>query len=237
MKNYSKVLLSSILILSVAQILVFLIYYISNYLFSNIALFYISQYLNLFFTTVMPVLISVNLLFSYLKKSKGRVFRDAAFYALTTLFYYLPYYYLDMFLGGLSTPAAITLALLISLLIALLFYFVYVVLTFIIIGIYNKKTKGMYGKSLIKSLGEREAFDFSEPLALGIFVATVPGFIYNVISELINTVHFLINFAGTFKFGEILYIMFTYLFIIAMLLIVPKIAFSVKRIILTNITE
>ena len=57
-------------------------------------------------------------------------------------------------------------------------------------------------------------FDFSNPFPLGIFAAAFTNFCLNLIREAIDTVQYLVDYAGYYRVDEIIYITACYIFLL-----------------------
>ena len=72
-------------------------------------------------------------------------------------------------------------------------------------------------------------FDLSSPLALGIFGAAFCQFIIYFIYESIDAVQYFISVSGTYRPGEIIYMMISYLFILFELLVVHAVGCKITE--------
>ncbi len=66
-------------------------------------------------------------------------------------------------------------------------------------------------------------FDLSSPLTLGLFCSAFCQFIINFILEFVSSVQYFISVSGSYRFGEIIYMMICYLFILLEMLTVHTI--------------
>ncbi|MBR2432479.1 MAG: hypothetical protein IKB23_06130, partial [Clostridia bacterium] len=73
-----------------------------------------------------------------------------------------------------------------------------------------------FDKSII--LKEHRPADFGSPVTVGIFSASAAMFVYNIISEIVDTVSYIRDVDGFYETGEIIYIVFRYFFILLLLL-------------------
>ena len=74
-------------------------------------------------------------------------------------------------------------------------------------------------KSLAKNLSAGGAFDFSSPGTLGVFFASLFNFAIYLVKEIIDTASYLKEYAGTYRTEEIGYMLFRFIFILALLFI------------------
>ena len=72
-------------------------------------------------------------------------------------------------------------------------------------------------------------FDLSAPLTLGIFSAAFCQFIIYFIYESIDAIQYFISVSGTYRMGEIIYMMISYLFILVELLVVHAIGCKITE--------
>lgn len=181
--------------------------------------------------TLMPMMVATAALISYAEYGSTKAVLRALAYASTWTAYAIPYYafyYADgglvigdvlifMTLLTLGTLAAITIVSL---------------LTFIFIIFITKrnacKQNGRY--SFAKELKKCDAQNFSLPITVGIFAGAVLLFAINIAIELgFYTIPYLIETAGTYRTGEIIYMVFRYTYILAMLLICYFGAYRIKK--------
>lgn len=74
------------------------------------------------------------------------------------------------------------------------------------------------GKAIPEHLGEGGIFDLLAPVSRGIFVAVSIEFIYGLVLEIIDSVNYLIEYAGGYAVGEIIYMTVSYVMLLAELL-------------------
>ena len=144
--------------------------------------------------------------------SKKAWISTSAILSLSRLFYMLPYSYLYFEYNGYDTLESITLALaagafdfILTLAITLSLSFV---AAFVLSRSADADAKDSFG-----------LFDFSRGPVRSAFVMALIIFIYNLIREIIVTVDYLIEYAGTYRVGEIVYMVFTYLFMLVSLVL------------------
>ena len=143
--------------------------------------------------------------------SKRAWLSTAAFLSLSRLFYMLPYSYLYFENNGYDTLESVTLALAEC---ALDF-----ILTLVIILLLSLVAEFLLSRSADAN-DNFGLFDFSRGPVRAAFVMALIIFIYDLIREIIVTVDYLIEYAGTYRFGEIIYMVFTYLFMLLSLILV-----------------
>ena len=178
--------------------------------------------------------------------------------AMTRIIYLVPYFYLYFIeptnVGYLyDSTEAILLALLVSLFGALLL-FGQIVLFYYVIRLLakfsarkpiiaalppkqreslDKKDKAKINLQADKIIDESSdvgnIFDLSSPLPLGIFSAVFIQFAISLVSEIFGTVEFLIEASGSYRTGEIIYIMVCYLFILLELVVLHAIGCQIVK--------
>ena len=212
------------------HVLLYFLYYIPNFVFANNVVFYISYFSSIFIDSTLP-LVTAALLFACFVKGGRIPFGHAAIIALPRIIYFLPYSYLESFYAGSGTTESILLALFSTLLYTALFYLEillsYFVMTFLLgkIAASKKKPIGYVDTALC----EKNPFDFSSPAVIAFFAAASVRFVYNLATEIYDTVVFLIDYGSTFNIGEAIYMVGSYLFILLTLLLSHFITFKVKR--------
>lgn len=206
---------------------------------------YIRSNLTRFLEFSIPAVACAVIYFSASSQSVGNAMLKALCIALGKLIYSIPEYYL-MYMemsGGASSVEAIILALLSSLLVLLMFWariiLLYALLRFIAKRVeYRKMIKSLTtqikekmtkddkkdlllsAKSKIDSYPEiTEAFDFSNALCAGLFVPAFIQFIIYFVQEIAATVDYLTSYVGSYETGEILYMIFSFLFIFASMIV------------------
>lgn len=71
------------------------------------------------------------------------------------------------------------------------------------------------GKMIPAHLGAGGVFDLSAPVSRGIFVAVFIEFVYGLVLEIIDSVNYLVEYAGGYAMGEIVYMMISYVMLLA----------------------
>jgi hypothetical protein len=202
------------LIIFLASLASFLIYYVPGlYAYEFEYLAYISDFLCLVIDFMIPAFSAFVLLLS--SEGLPRTILSAFKLTLPRLIYTVPYFYLYYIYQGFDSMESLALLSLRSAVFLLIF-------TLELLLLY-------YGARLILKLTRRgEALDFSKPLpffdtatasAFAILMISFIKFILNIISEIVDTVTYLIDYAGEYHADEITYMILRYLFILASLLI------------------
>lgn len=143
--------------------------------------------------------------------------------SLTRIFYIIPYSYLYFEYTWYDTRESLLLALAQGALDFLLTLVIVLLLSLAAAFLFSH-TKGADEK---KSFA---LFDFSSGYVRAAFAMSLAVFLYDLIGEVIKTVDYLIEYAGTYRTGEIIYIIFTYLFMLVMLLLMHTVSALIIRV-------
>ncbi len=231
MTKKNKFTLIILAIASGANILRFLLYYISSYVTQSVAMVYISSYFSETVYMLLPLVTAALIITPYAKHGIGRALLCAIPFSLTEILYLFPYRAFELAYEGYEITETLLFSLVITVITVILNYAKTALLLFIIIFLTRifAKPRGNEKFSFKSAIYESCAFDFEKPLTKGIFGAALTVFIFATVSEIIDTVSYLLNYAGTYRASEILYILFRYIFILAMLIISHATAHYVKR--------
>lgn len=227
-KNAKRLTRYTFLVLSAVNLISFGITLLSLF-FSNIdAVTYVTTFaLRIIEDLVLAASAAVVLLNLVLLSKKSWLLSALAL-SLSRLFYLLPYDYLYFEFGGYDTGESLLLSLIQGALEVALTFGILLFLTFAASITVSRRTPcDEEGES---ELLKRKIFDFSDRYAVGVFTMSIILFLYNLIGEIADTVSYLVDYAGTYRAGEILYIVLSYVFILLSLLAVHSVAFVTKRI-------
>jgi len=205
----------------------FLVFYIFEYLLESDALGYISSYFSTFVGSLFPILAVSFSIFTYTSRSFGRAASKMIIFVLYRLIYLLLYYYIFYIEAGYDTTDSIILSLLHSFIILLLTYGECIILLWVCVFITKKVSRGA-SDAFISGLSASSPFDLSVPLTLGIFAAAAVRFVTNLTVEIVNTVIFIIDFSGSIRLGEVFYIVFSFIFVLLILLASQFISVKLK---------
>lgn len=227
----NKFTLILLAIASGANILRFLLYYISTYVTESAAMVYISSYFSEITYMLLPLVTVALIITPYAKCGVGKALLCAIPFSLTEILYLFPYRAFELAYSGYEITETILFSVFITLITVILNYIKAALLLFIIIFLTRifAKLQRVKKYSLESALTDKDPFDFSKPLTKGIFGASLTVFAFAVISEIIDTVSFLYNYSGTYRTTEIIYMLFRYVFILGMLIISHVTAHYVKR--------
>ena len=143
----------------------------------------------------------------------------ALYFSLTWILNLFPYYAYEYAYQRLEIGAVLTFAAIHTFFMIIVTYIEITVLFLLMIFVSEKiaKRKGCsFDKSVI--LKENSPTDFANPVTMGIFSASAAMFVYNLVSEIVDTVTYLRDVDGFYETGEIIYIVFRYFFILILLL-------------------
>ncbi len=233
-----KTVKKAALLYSLLYFVLFLIFYLPNYVpecneFVEISFktpyLIIRGVLERLFEFFIPASAAAILLSFAEQCGKRRALVNAIFLSLPILVYSLPYCYLYALSLGFDSIEGIVISMLFSAC-GIILQWCHTLLLFLVAAfITAKKTKGgafdghdgddMSESSSPKRFGIKFAFDFSKPLIFGILVISLGELAYNVILEIINTVSYFIEAAGSYTAYDVIDIMGTYLFLLATMII------------------
>ncbi|MBO7304375.1 MAG: hypothetical protein J6V09_04065 [Clostridia bacterium] len=209
----------------------FLFYYLSTYVTDSTVLAYASLYFSEIASLLLPIACAAALTVTYVERGVNFSFLRALIYALTFIPYAFPYYAFENAYLGYTIDEVLLFSLLQTLLSLVIAYLKIAVLLLVMIFAtrFFAKRQKRRGGELEATIPANRAFDLSIPESAGVMVASFISFIATLIPEIINTVDFILDYAGTYRAGEIAYIGFRYVFILAMLLLSQWTAFLVRE--------
>ncbi len=222
--NAKRVFRKTILTLLLLNLFSFLVYYVTTISLENTVTVYIKSYYAEIADALLPIYASVALYVIYSASGIRSALICAPLLSLSWVIYFFPYYAFDYALRGAYIDEVFyysALASLISILIVLLKITIFFLCIAFFTRLWAKKIK-LSKKKYACILENRHVFDFSEPLTVGFFAAALLLFLYNLGFELYSTVTFIIDVTYSYSIittGEILYIAFRYVFILALLLL------------------
>ena len=230
-----------LLIFGAVNLISFLIFFIPNYVMSDYDIGYFEYFrlfLNKFVEFALPALAACLLIKGYIGGGMRSASYESVFFALTRIIYLLPYYYLYFIAYGYDSVESILFSLAVSLFGALVMWG-HVLILFLLmrevsakIAIKDKiaalpqlQKKQIREENIKKLLAEGrksfgttdnmgKAFDFSHPLVAGIFAVAFGEFVIHLVREIVDTVAYLVDYAGYYRIGEIVFITISFLFIL-----------------------
>ncbi len=215
--------------LALVYLISFLLYYLSSYVFISVTLSFIYTYFTEITAALTPPIAAMLMFLFYSEKGISAALIFGAVYSSLSIIYRFP---LSMF-GYAYDGYEISEVILISLtdtIIRLVFRFALYMLMFAVVLFSVRIFSSKKSNSISDAMKSTEPFELSAPLAKGVFFCGAIIFIYKLIIEIIDTVKFLINYSESFTAGEILFIAFRYIFLLALLLITQVSVFIIKSI-------
>ena len=247
--------MSSVLLHLVIFLMYFIPYYVMESDISSQGLEiyeYVRTFVSRFLEFSIPAVACAVVYFSDSSQKGGKAVLKCLYVVLGRLVYLLPYYYLWFMeiSGGADSVEAIIMASLSSIF-DLIFFWAYTVILYVLLRfvakrieyrkalnaltpqIREKLTKDDTNKLLISAKAKIDAypeqsgvFDFSNALCAGLFATAFIQFLVCFVQEAITTVDYLKSYAGNYRAGEILYMIFSFLFIFASMLLTHMINYK-----------
>ena len=212
----NKIVKKTVLYLALANFLTFLLYYVFSYLIANQTTLYVFYYVTEIANTLFPLVASSALFLVYRKSGVNRCLLHALFYSLTWILNLFPYYAFEYAYQTIEIGSVIFFTSIHTLFMVAVMYIEITVLFLLMIFAEKKFARD---KAISVNISEKiSATDFSNPRTLGLFSASMAMFVYNLTCEIIDTISFVREVEGFYETGEILYIVFRYLFILIMLI-------------------
>ena len=205
-------------IFAIANFFLFILYYISSYLFSNSITLYLYTFMSDFILTAMPLTAGAIIATVFAKRGVKSTFLYAVPFALTQVIYHFPLYAFEYAYAGYYISDVMLISALTALFSTLSLYIEVLLLSVLIIFVtksFARKKDTDYKAELLE---KSEIFNLSSPVSKGIFAGALVLFIYNLALEIKDTVIFIGESAGIMTFGEIIYITVRYLFLMAVMI-------------------
>lgn len=205
-----------------------------------------------FFEFLMPVPFAVILYFTSRGEKIGVLATRALCFALPKIAYTLPYYYLYSLSYGYDSLEGLLISLGVTLG-AVIIADLHVILLYFVIGFasrriaaakmratlphsYEKKPLGLVEAEfqseiehdLEGCIKKRGVFDISSPFIGAIFAAAGVEFVYSLATEIASTVSYLVEFAGDYRFDEIIYIVICFILILIELFAAHAVGYLAK---------
>jgi len=205
--------------------------------------FYFVSFLDEAFRWIAPVFSGVLLCRRYASFGMKKTLTAGLMLSAASLVYTIPFCYLYAMSNGAYTVEALLWGTFVSLVYMLVLYIQSIIL-FVIIkktvcyfeaGValseipalksagskkaLMKKHMAKADEALAESLSSGGAFDFSSPGTLGVFFASLFNFVIYLAREIVDTASYLKEYAGTYRAEEIGYMVFRFIFILALLFI------------------
>lgn len=213
---------------------------------------YIRIFLSNFIDFAVPAVASAVLCFCDISQSTGKTILHGLYISLGKLAYLLPYYYLYFMQisGGNDSAEALAMSALAGVFDTLVLWgniLLFCLITRLVAKHFcyrkklseiptlirekltekNKKEIMESAKAEALSISElNKTFDFSNPATVGIFVPAFIQFVLYLIPEITTTADYLKTYAGYYRTNEIIYMIVSFLFILASMLVTHLIAFK-----------
>lgn len=255
MNNFKCLFRFSVFLFAIANLITFLMFFIPFYVIQRNTDAY--EYFRIFFTKFiefsLPVIAVPLLIRIYSDNGSGKGLICAIFLALPKAIYLLPYYYLYHIAYGYDSVESIGLSALVTVFgIALNWGCMVLMLLlsrFLATKACRKKLTEKLPPNTRQNLTEEiknsikkdsseqllaldspaKPFDFSHPWSLGLFGATFALFVVSVLREIVDTVSYLIDYAGYYRMEEIIYMTACYLFVLLELFGVYAISHAILK--------
>ena len=174
---------------------------------------------------LLPAILATVMLTEWCEKKTGKVFLSALLVSLGRIFFYAPYFYLDLFARGAEVGEGILISLLFASLSVVGFVAVSALLFLLaryvhIRGLSGKRRSLDPRLSLKESIAEGGSFDTSRRGVRVVFSISLTAFLVNLIKgPVADTVTFLVNHFDSFRMNEIFTIILDVLFLLLLMLL------------------
>lgn len=208
--------------LVLASLFAFFIFYIPNIYLGELPIaLYTAYFTKELINFAIPIIASVAVTLAALDMKKSRALIYSLCFAAVPLPYTIPYYYYEYVTDYYNSLEALLLAFLMSLLLAAAFTLEVFIYHLII-------------KATIKRGGDTApihtpTFDFDSSATLGVFYAVLLKYIYETAFELYSVVSYFIEYAGSYRTGEIVYIAVSLLLLVLFGILTHTAACKVKN--------
>ena len=216
--NVRKLFKRALLYLSLAYLLTYALYHVTYFVFDSEWLHYVQLFVRKATFLLIPLASSaVTLAISAYRSTKEALLRAIPL-SLVRMIYFIPYFYMMNYtdMWGFASSEAILYALLLALGEVILSY-VISVLVFALMYFIVKRKLGSDDFSVV--MDRYASLNLESPVSVSFMVCSVLVFLYFFISEIIDTVSFFKQASGSFYTAEIIYIVISFIFDIALLFI------------------
>lgn len=213
------------LVLFGASAFAFILIYLPSLIETKSAVSYYTGYFGAkLISSATPVIAASILTLKAYGRGGGKRLLSALPFALSRVGYLLPYAFLIF-----SAEYEVYFATIVSLLYTLLF----VILTLAEITVYNTIILAFinrgFKKQKIAPKFTAPPLDLDAPITLGVLFTALCRFTVDTVLEIINTVEYLVEYAGTYQIGEIVYMVFSYIAILVFAIITHILACVIKN--------
>lgn len=245
------------------NLLLFLLFYIPRYVLfvENDAWYYFYTFFTRLIEFLLPTLSATLLFVKSTEQSTGRLFVYGAWFTIPRFIYYFPYYYLYETAYGSDWIESILYSLLTNL-VLLPIYFLHIMGLYFIMSLFARRTvkreviakNPQYGKAdlsrredarlgemvrlrLYDDMAREGMFNFDLTASFSILLGCIAEFVYRLIFECVDAVGYLIEYAGSYRTREIIYMVCSFTFILVELVAAYIIAYLFKRLLTLPQTE
>ena len=211
----------SIFYLALVSLAAFIIYYLPLIYDLGTAFIYISYFSVEFINSAIPLTSAAVLVLATANLCAKSCFLKALPFTLIRLPYLIPYYYCKFVVDYYDSVEAIFLAIFYSILLIILFYFEIILYSFVIRRVLKKKSESC---SLYAPI-----FDVDAPVTYAVAICAFIRFAMNIAKEIYNAVIYFIDFSGTYKLSEILYIILCFILVLVFAILSHALACFVKN--------
>ncbi len=176
---------------------------------------------------ILPVIAATIIFISFAYKGAFHAIPKVLIFSLPYIISSVPEYYL-MFLSAFDSPGALFFSGIYSLIIFAAVTAQMLALFGVICFFFRLPKDARFDKKTLSPLEDTDMFDFSNRFAKGLFGAVFVQFLISLIPEIISTVSYIIDNEGTYRIGEILTIVFTFLFVTLEMGLAYVIAYKLK---------
>lgn len=224
------------LILAALSLTEFLIFYIPELYKYSLPewVLYLSLFLRMALFAVIPTLSAFLLFYFYRKAKTGKRILKAILLTLPRLIYLLPYNYLYYATMGYDLFESLIFASVKALFFLLVYSLEIMLFALIAERIYKRGIKKLSVKCSL--FDEGQIFDLTIPAHASLFAISFSRFALDFITELINLINYVIEYADSYRLGEIYFIIGKFLFILLVLFLTYFILIFAKKKLKTHIS-
>ena len=218
MKLYSKNLFTKAsLLLVLGYFLTFLSFYFANVLFADKAFFaYLWYFIQKATFLLFPLIAALLALIADAYIGLKKVFAVLIPLSLPKLIYSLPYYYLYFVYDPFYDSIDALLYSLIQSTIECIFTYAFTLIVFFVMRfILDSISKKNEPRSAL--LTKKTALDFGDSVSVTFMITSLLSFLYFFIVEIVDTVSVISKYSGRLRGGEIVYMVFSYVFDVLLL--------------------
>ena len=178
---------------------------------------------------LIPTVSAVLLLPQLFNERAYKLYPLAFLLSLSEVFYNIPYYYIYHIAYGYDSIESISISVPLSLLISLVLAIYSLTLAYVAKLVFLRR-----GGKLAAYPARTGYFSLSSGVGLSTFFAVFIHFVICFIRELIDAVTFFIEYADSYRIGELIYILGRFVFILALMLIAHAVCIFVHNKILSR---